>query len=108
MKMLKRSGQISLEIVAVGVVFFFAFIALMSCWVTIPQGTVGVVFDKARGGIRPETLGEGWHTRMPFTTTIQEYPVSLRTYNAIGIGEGSDKESNSLDLPTAEGQHINQ
>lgn len=86
----------------------FLFIVLLSCWVTIPQGTVGVVFDKARGGIRPETLGEGWHTRMPFTTKIQEYPVSLRTYNAIGIGEGADKESNSLDLPTAEGQHISQ
>lgn len=81
---------------------------LLSAWVTIPQGTVGVVFDRSRGGILPQTLKEGWHTRMPFTQKITEYPVALRTYSAIGIGEGSDKSSNALDLPTAEGQHIQQ
>lgn len=83
-------------------------IIALSAWVTVPQGTVGVVFDKSRGGILPDTLKEGWHLRVPFTQKITEYPVSLRTYNALGIGEGTDKESNALNLPTLEGQHIQQ
>lgn len=81
---------------------------LGSTWVNIPQGQVGVVFDKSKGGVLPTVLGEGWHFRRPITQWVQEYPVALRTYNALGIGEGSDKESNSLNLPTAEGQHIEQ
>lgn len=92
----------------IGSAAVFLLIVLLSAWVTIPQGTVGVVFDKSRGGILPYTLKEGWHTRVPFTQKITEYPVAMRTFNALGIGEGADKESNSLDLPTSEGQHIQQ
>lgn len=94
--------------VFVGVGLLIAFFVLFSAWVNIPQGQVGVVFDKSRGGVMDQTLGQGWHFRRPLTQWIQEYPVSLRTYSAIGIGEGSDEGSNSLDLPTLEGQHIQQ
>lgn len=107
-KLKNNKGQANIEMISVGVVLFLGFILLMDSWVTIPQGTVGVVFNRAAGGVQAQTLGEGWHTRMPFTTMIQKYPVALRTYNALGIGEGADKESNALDLPTAEGQHIQQ
>lgn len=96
------------KLIAVGIGAFMGLIVLLSAWVTIPQGTVGVVFDKSRGGILDKTLKEGWHTRVPFTQKITEYPVALRTFNALGIGEGKDVSSNSLDLPTSEGQHIQQ
>lgn len=108
MKEKDNKGQANIEVIAVGVVLFLGFVLLLDSWVTIPQGTVGVVFNRAAGGVQAQTLGEGWHTRMPFTTMIQKYPVALRTYNALGIGEGADKASNALDLPTAEGQHIQQ
>lgn len=91
-----------------GVAAVIGFFILMSSWVNIPQGNVGVVFDKARGGVRPQTLSQGWHFRIPLVQWIQEYPVSLRTYSNIGMGEGSDLASGMLDLPTQEGQHIQQ
>lgn len=104
----RTTGQAQIEVIAIGISLLLGFIAVMDSWVTIPQGMVGVVFNRARGGVQARTLGEGWHTRMPFVTMIQKYPVALRTYNALGIGEGADKESNALDLPTSEGQHIQQ
>ncbi len=94
--------------VVLGVAFLATLLVVSSAWVNIPQGQVGVVFDKHKGGVLPQTLGQGWHFRTPLVQWVQEYPVSLRTYSAIGIGEGEDKESNALDLPTSEGQHIQQ
>lgn len=101
-------GDVTLEAIAVGVVMFLGFVMFMDSWVNIPQGTVGVVFDKSKGGVLPQTLSQGWHFRKPLVQWIQEYPVALRTYNAIGIGEGNDKTSNAINLPTQEGQHIEQ
>lgn len=103
-----ESGQWTVEAIAVGVTLALGFLTFMSSWVNIPQGTVGVVFDKSRGGVLPQTLNQGWHFRKPLVQWIQEYPVALRTYNAIGAGEGADKSSNAIDLPTQEGQHIQQ
>lgn len=106
--MINRMGQGMVELIATGAALFLGFILVLSSWVNIPQGTVGVVFDKSKGGVLPQTMGQGWHMRKPLVQWIQEYPVALRTYNALGIGEGADKESNAINLPTAEGQHIQQ
>jgi len=94
-----------LSSLVVGLVLVIAF---MCSWVTIPAGYVGVVFNKSNGGVQSQTLGQGWHFRMPLVTSITEYPVSLRTYSDIGMGEGKDPNSNLVDLPTAEGQHVEQ
>lgn len=88
--------------------FVLLFLA-MSSWVTIPQGTVGVVFDKFHGGVLPDTLKEGWHFKMPLVQKVTEYPVALRTYSTIGIGEGEHPNDPGLvTLPTMGGQHIDQ
>src|SRR6267142_860599 len=108
MKMRNRMGQGMVELIATGAALFLGFILVLSSWVNIPQGTVGVVFDKSKGGVLPQTMGQGWHLRKPLVQWIQEYPVALRTYNALGIGEGADKESNAINLPTLKGQHIQQ
>lgn len=107
-KLKNRKGQITVEAIAIGITMLLGFIVFMDSWVSIPQGTVGVVFDKSKGGVLPQPLGQGWHFRRPLVQRIQEYPVALRTYNAIGAGEGAHPESNAIDLPTQEGQHIQQ
>lgn len=97
-----------MSVVMMAGAMFFVFVLSLSAWVNIPQGQVGIVFDKSRGGVLPVHLKEGWHFRMPITQWVRKYPVALRTYSDIGVGEGSDKESPMIDLPTAEGQHIQQ
>lgn len=95
--------------VAVGVLSFAVFLVVLSSWVNIPQGTVGVVFNKARGGVRPAILGEGYHFRVPIVETVTEYPVALRTYSKIGAGEGTHPDHPEVvTLPTLGGQHIDQ
>ena len=84
------------------------FVALGSM-VTVPQGNVGVVFNKWKGGVQPTTLSEGWHVKLPFVESITSYPVSLRTYSSIGLGEGTNEDKPELvSLPTKGGQHIDQ
>lgn len=84
------------------------FLAITSSVVTIPQGHVGVVFDRMRHGVLPETLGQGWHMRLPVAQTVTAYPVSLRTYSDIGSGESQNPDNSLVDLPTVENQHIQQ
>lgn len=98
-------GKIGTAVVGLIVVFVLA-----SSWVNIPAGYVGVVFDKSAGGVQPENLKEGWHFRTPIKTYIREYPVSLRTFSNVGTGdgEGAEKESPLVSLPTSGGQHIDQ
>lgn len=97
------------KIVSLAVSLILLFV-VASSWVNIPAGYVGVVFDKSAGGVQPENLKEGWHFRMPIKTYIREYPVSLRTFSDIGMGdgEGNEKSSPLVSLPTAGGQHIDQ
>ena len=92
----------------VGLVSFALLIVVSSSWVTIGQGHVGIVFNKAQGGVLPTQLGQGWHFKLPLIERITEYPVSLRTYSNIGAGEGSDAMNGLVTLPTNGGQHIDQ
>jgi len=57
-------------------------VLLMTGWFsfteTVSQGHVGVVFNKAKGGVQSEPLDEGLHFVNPFAKII-EYPVSTET-----------------------------
>jgi len=84
-------------------------LAVLNSYVLVPQGEVGVVFDKWSGGVQSETLREGWHFKWPIKQKVTTYPVSLRTYSAIGLGEGTNPDHPELvSLPTKGGQHIDQ
>jgi len=83
-------------------------ITFFTCWVTIQQGEVGVVFNKYHGGVSPVILNQGWHLRIPLVQRITAYPVALRTYSKIGQGEGTNTENGLVTLPTTGGQHIDQ
>lgn len=94
--------------IGVGLVAFALLIVAMSSWVTINQGHVGIVFNKARGGVQPVALTQGWHFKTPLVERITEYPVSLRTFSNIGVGEGTNPNDALVTLPTIGGQHIDQ
>jgi prohibitin 2 len=98
--------------VGVAITVLAIVVVALSSWVNVPQGTVGVVFDRSHGGVLPNTLHEGWHFRLPLVQSITEYPVALRTYATIGAGEnetpGEKAEPGLVTLPTMGGQHIDQ
>jgi regulator of protease activity HflC (stomatin/prohibitin superfamily) len=81
--------------------------AVLSSFTVVTPGNVGVVFNIWSGNLRVSP--QGLVFRAPWITTVQSYPVALRTYTMVKrSGEGSSPEDDSIDLPTREGQHIRQ
>jgi regulator of protease activity HflC (stomatin/prohibitin superfamily) len=106
-----RSDEFSLSKivsrVVAALVAFMAVIAVFDSYTVIPPGYVGVLFNRWTGGLSVIPQGMAWMT--PFMTTVQKYPVALRTYTMVQrSNEGSSTNDDSIDLPTKEGQHIRQ
>jgi regulator of protease activity HflC (stomatin/prohibitin superfamily) len=81
--------------------------AVISSFSIITPGNVGVVFNTWTGSLRSAPQGLVW--RAPFVTSVQSYPIALRTYTMVKRqNEGSSTGDDSVDLPTREGQHIRQ
>lgn len=90
-----------------GLAALFLTIAIFDSYTVIPPGNVGVLFNRWSGQL--SVVPQGMALTFPFATTVQEYPVALRTYTMVQKSdEGSSKSDDSIDLPTKEGQHIRQ
>jgi prohibitin 1 len=95
------------KLIASGIGSLILIIFMFASCTTITPGNVGVVFNKMTGSLRTEPQGIVW--RIPFISRVQSYPISLRTYTMVEKEtEGRNKGDDSIDLPTAESQHIHQ
>ena len=93
--------------IVVGVVALFIVIAFFSSFTVIEPGYVGVIFNQMTGDLK--AVPQGLAFKIPFITTVQEYPIALRTYTMVQkANEGSSATQDDIDLPTREGQHIKQ
>ena len=80
---------------------------LMTGCTVVHPGESGVKFNRVTGSLSTESQGAVFV--MPFITTVEPYPISLRTYSMVSRdGEGSSKSDDAIDLPSKEGQHIRQ
>lgn len=80
---------------------------VLSSFTVVTPGNVGVVFNLWTGSLRTAPQGIVW--RIPWFTSVQSYPIALRTYTMVArTNEGSASNDDSIDLPTREGQHIRQ
>ncbi len=79
-----------------------------SAWRSIRPGYVGIVFDKANHNVTTGALDPGWAFINPFTQAIQEYPVTIQTYQMVQKGsEGTVRGDDSIKIQSNEGQQIN-
>jgi len=79
-----------------------------SAWRSIRPGFVGIVFDKANHNVTTGALDPGWAFINPFTQAIQEYPVTIQTYQMVQKGsEGQVRGDDSIKIQSNEGQQIN-
>ena len=85
---------------------FIALILIFMSYTVVPAGYSGVVFNRFTGNMR--SSGQGATFKIPFVTTVQSYPVALRTYTMVQKGSTGIAGDDSMDLPTREGQHIKQ
>ncbi len=98
----------------IGSLVLVAFVALLllgfvfSAWRNIRPGYVGIVFDKASHQVTASALEPGWAFINPFTQAIQEYPVTIQTYEMVQkAGEGVVEGDDSIKIQSSEGQQLN-
>ena len=100
-------GRSKLKRIVVGATILVAALFLLpSTFTYINPGHVGIVIHRAGGGVDPHPLGPGVHTRVPFATGIEEYPVFLKTVvltRATGESAGGNDEIN---VNSVEGQPL--
>jgi len=100
-------GRSKLKRIIVGAMILVAALFLLpSTFTYINPGHVGIVIHRAGGGVDPHPLGPGVHTRVPFATGIEEYPVFLKTVvltRSSGEGTASNDEIN---VNSVEGQPL--
>ncbi len=99
------------RIIGLVVVAFVALVLLgltFSAWRNIRPGYVGIVFDKANHNVTTGALDPGWAFINPFTQAIQEYPVTIQTYQMVAkSSEGQTRGDDSIKIQSNEGQQIN-
>jgi regulator of protease activity HflC (stomatin/prohibitin superfamily) len=100
-------GRSKLKRIIFGAMILVAALFLLpSTFTYINPGNVGIVIHRAGGGVDPRPLTPGVHTRVPFATGIEEYPVFLRTVvltRSTGEGSGTNDEIN---VTSVEGQPV--
>ena len=95
-------------LILVGIVALVLLGLTFSAWRSIRPGYVGIVFDKANHNVTTGALDPGWAFINPFTQAIQEYPVTIQTYQMVQKGsEGSVRGDDSIKVQSNEGQQIN-
>ncbi|HEX7978256.1 MAG TPA: prohibitin family protein [Gemmatimonadaceae bacterium] len=98
-------GQKLKRIIFGVMVLVAALFLLPSTFTYINPGNVGIVIHRAGGGVDPHPLDPGVHTRVPFATGIEEYPVFLRTVVLNRGGEGSG-QNDEINVNSVEGQPV--
>ena len=106
----KKDPFLVTKIIKWGLLTFFSFFlltAFLGSFEVIEPGNVGVIFNQMSGSLKSVPQGLAW--KIPFVTSVESYPVALRTYTMVAAtNEGSSAGDDSVDLPTKEGQHIKQ
>jgi len=100
-------GRSKLKRIIFGAMILVAALFLLpSTFTYINPGHVGIVIHRAGGGVDPHPLGPGVHTRVPFATGIEEYPVFLKTVVLTrSSGEGS-ASNDEINVNSVEGQPL--
>jgi regulator of protease activity HflC (stomatin/prohibitin superfamily) len=81
---------------------------VFASWRNIRPGYVGIVFDKASHQVTASALEPGWAFINPFTQAIQEYPVTIQTYEMVQkSSEGVVAGDDSIKIQSNEGQQLN-
>jgi prohibitin 2 len=101
-----RVRPVTLLIVAIVAVVLLGF--MFTAWRSINPGYVGIVFDKINHRVTTGALDPGWAFINPLTQAIQEYPVTIQTYQMVeNADEGQVRGDDSIKVQSSEGQQIN-
>jgi regulator of protease activity HflC (stomatin/prohibitin superfamily) len=96
-----------LKRIVIGAAIVVAVLFLLpSTFTYINPGYVGIVIHRAGGGVDQHPLGPGVHTRVPFATGIEEYPIFLRTVVLTKATNEGSTNNDEINVNSVEGQPV--
>lgn len=72
----------------------------------IEPGHVGIVINRAGGGVSAKPLGPGFHLRNPILTQIQEYPTFMQTLVLTREATDGSPNNDEINVNSVEGQPL--
>ena len=93
-----------LAMVAAGL--FVAILLVRPTVAYIEPGHVGIVINRAGGGVDPKPLGPGFHLRNPLFTAIQEYPTFMQTLVLTRESTDASPNNDEINVNSVEGQPL--
>jgi regulator of protease activity HflC (stomatin/prohibitin superfamily) len=100
-------GRAKIKRIVIGAMALLAVLILLpNTFTYINPGYVGIVIHRAGGGVDPRPLGPGIHTRVPFATGIEEYPVFLKTIVLTRSTREGSASNDEINVNSVEGQPL--
>jgi regulator of protease activity HflC (stomatin/prohibitin superfamily) len=100
-------GRQKLRRIIIGAVILVVVLFLLpSTFTYINPGYVGIVIHRAGGGVDSHPLGPGVHSRVPFATGIEEYPVFLKTVVLTKANNEGSTSNDEINVNSVEGQPV--
>ena len=72
----------------------------------IEPGHVGIVINRAGGGVSPQPLGPGFHVRNPLFTAIEQYPTFMQTLVLTRASTEGSENNDEINVNSIEGQPL--
>ena len=69
-------------------------------------GHVGIVINRAGGGVSPQPLGPGFHVRNPLFTAIEQYPTFMQTLVLTRASTEGSENNDEINVNSIEGQPL--
>ncbi|GAB1342750.1 prohibitin family protein [Gemmatimonas sp.] len=101
-----NGGGVFKKLAIAGVVLFAAIFLVRPTVAYIEPGHVGIVINRAGGGVSPQPLGPGFHLRNPLFTAIEQYPTFMQTLVLTRESTESSPTNDEINVNSIEGQPL--
>jgi len=89
-----------------GVALLAAILLVRPTITYIEPGHVGIVINRAGGGVSPQPLGPGFHVRNPMFTAIEQYPTFMQTLVLTRASSEGSPNNDEINVNSIEGQPL--
>ena len=99
-------GGMFKKLAIAGVALLAAILLVRPTVTYIEPGHVGIVINRAGGGVSPQPLGPGFHVRNPLFTAIEQYPTFMQTLILTRASTEGSANNDEINVNSVEGQPL--
>ncbi|WP_396206112.1 prohibitin family protein [Gemmatimonas sp.] len=99
-------GGMFMKLALAGAALLVAILLVRPTITYIEPGHVGIVINRAGGGVSPQPLGPGFHVRNPLFTAIEQYPTFMQTLILTRASTEGSPTNDEINVNSVEGQPL--